>query len=291
MKNILVATDFSAPAENAAHYAIKLAKKLEAGVTLCNAFKVPADAPMAAQVAWPLVDEADLASESEGSLSELVSKLQSANSDESDSYSSDLVFESEKGKVCDVVAEVVKRKKIDLVVMGMAGAGQFVQWVLGSNSKQMIDDADFPVLYVPYSAKFRNITKIAFTTDLSSDDVEPLQFLCAMAKDLEAEIVVYNITSFERQKLVEDEGRDKLFFKNVVSKLDYEKISYENIWHSDLDEGFRWIRNNKEIDMIAMVHHQHRLIDKLVNGSYAHKLSRFTEIPLLIFQPCEKIYK
>lgn len=291
MKNILVATDFSAPAENAAHYAIGFAKELKATITLCNAFKVPADSPLAAQVAWPLVDESDLELESDGSLSELVEKLQKTNCDDIDNYCPELIFESERGKVCDVIAELVKRKKIDLVIMGMAGAGQLVQWALGSNSKQMIDDADFPVLYVPYSAKFRNIKKIAFTTNLSSDDLEPLQFLCAMAKELDAEIVVYNITSFERQKMIEDEGLDKLFFKNVVSNLDYKKISYENIWHSDLNEGFRWIRDNKEIDMIAMVHHQHKLLDKLVNGSYAHKLSRFTKIPLLIFQPCEKIYR
>ncbi|MFD0941531.1 universal stress protein [Pedobacter boryungensis] len=291
MKNILVATDFSAPAENAAHYAIGLAKKLKADVILCNAFKVPADAPMAAQVAWPLVEEADMELESNGNLNELVKKLEKTNCEAIDSYCPKLLFESEKGKVCEVVSEIVKLKKIELVVMGMAGAGQLVQWALGSNSKQMIDDADFPVLYVPFSAKFLDIKRIAFTTDLSSEDLEPLQFLCIMAKEMDAEIVVYNITNFEMQKTAEEEGLNKQFLKNVVSKLDYKKIRYENIWHSDMNEGFRWIRNNKEIDMIAMVHRQHSLVDKLVNGSYAHKLSRYTKIPLLIFQPCEKIYK
>jgi nucleotide-binding universal stress UspA family protein len=291
MKNILVATDFSVPAENAAHYAIQLAKYLKADITLCNAYKVPSAAPMAAQVAWPLIDEEDVVTESHGSLTQLVEKLSSTACSIKDQFCPQVTFESEEGRVFEVVQEVVKRKKIDLVVMGMAGAGQIIQWALGSNSKEMIDEAEFPVLYVPFRAKFRAIRKIAFTTDLSIDDFEPLQFLCNMAKELGAEVIVYNITSFERQKMVEEEGRDKLYFEKVASKLQSGKVRFENIWHSDLNEGFRWIRNNKEIDVIAMVHHQHTLVDKLVNGSFAHKLSRFTKIPLLIFQPCEKIYK
>lgn len=290
MKNMLIATDFSPPAENAAHYAIGLAKKLKTNIILCNAYLLPSDMPLAAQVAWPLVDEADLEAESEDKLSGLVKKLENTNCDATD-YCPQITFESEKGSVREVVAEMVKRKKTDLVVMGMAGAGQLIQWALGSNSKEMIDNADFPVLYVPFVAKFRPIKKIGFTTDLSTDDLKPLEFLCHMAKTMDSEIIVYHIAGFEQQRVDEETGRSLDFFKKVVSKIDYKKIRFEHIAHSHVDEGFRYIRNNSELDMLAMVHHQHRLLDKLINGSYAHKLSRFTKIPLLVFQPSEKIYK
>jgi len=290
MKNILVPTDFSVAAENAAHYAINLAKELKTNVILCNAFKVPSESPMAAQVAWPLIEEVDIEIESDGSLTDLVQKLDNVARDVADSYCPQITFESEKGEVCKVVKDLVKRKKIDLVIMGMAGAGQLVQWALGSNSKTMIDHADFPVLYVPYVAKFKTVKKIAFSTNLSTDDIEPLQYLCRMANSIGAEIIVYHITSFELDKVEIEEGRKQNFFDMVISKLNCDNIKFENIWHSDINEGFRWIRNNKEIDMVAMVHRQHSLLDKLVNGSYAHKLSRFTEVPLLVFQPCEKIY-
>lgn len=176
-------------------------------------------------------------------------------------------------------------------MMGISGAGQIVQWALGSNSKKMMDDAEFPVLYVPFEATFSYVKLIAFTTDLSIDDLEPLQYICRMAKILDAAIIVYHITSFERQKMEEEEGAGIAFFNQVISKITYDKIKFENIWHADLHEGFKWIRNNKEIDMIAMVHRQHTLLDKLVNGSYVQRLSRYTKIPLLIFQPNEKIYR
>lgn len=290
MKNILVPTDFSVAAENAAYYAISFAKAQKADVILCNAFKVPSESPMAAQVSWPLIEEVDLEIESDSSLNELVRQLSKEKTAVNDNFSPQLTFESEKGEVCQVVKELVKRKNIDLVVMGMAGASQLVQWVLGSNSKIMIDKADFPVLYVPYVAKYKPIKTIGFSTNLSIDDLAPLQYLCRMAAAIDAEIIVYHITSYELDKAERAEGRNLNYYNEVIKKVNYDKIRFENIWHSDIDEGFRWIRNNKGIDLVAMVHRQHSLLDKLLNGSYAHKLSRFIEVPLLIFQPSEKKY-
>ncbi|WP_431200608.1 universal stress protein [Mucilaginibacter sp. P25] len=41
MKTILVPTDFSAQAKNAASYAVNIAQIIRAGVILCHAIKVP----------------------------------------------------------------------------------------------------------------------------------------------------------------------------------------------------------------------------------------------------------
>ncbi|RYY70690.1 MAG: universal stress protein [Chitinophagaceae bacterium] len=283
MKTILVATDFSVPAENAAHYAIQLAKLIKADILLCNAYKVPADAPMAAQVPWPLMNEEDSESESDSYLTQLVERLSGIDC-KSDHFYPQITFESEKGELGQVIREFTRQKKVELVVMGMAGAGQLIQWALGSSSKTMIDEAEFPVLYVPSVASFHGIKKIAFASSLSVAELKALQLLCKFAKQVDAEVIVYHICGSELKRREELDGIDKDFYESVVQKIDYKKIKYENIWHSDIHEGLRWIRNNKEIDMIAMVHRQHTLVDKLVNGSYAHKLSRFTCVPLLIFQ-------
>lgn len=291
MKNILVATDFSVPAENAAHYAIHLAKYLKANITLCNAYKVPSEAPMAAQVAWPLIDQEVMEAESTESLTQLVEKLSTKARSTEDIFCPELTFESKKGEVHHVVKEIVKKKKIDLVVMGMTGAGRIIQWALGSNSRAMIDYADFPVLYVPSSADFKTVRRIAFATDLSPDNLAPLQFLCNLAEQLDAEIIVYHIAGAELKRLEEDNGIEQSFFKEVACKLDYKRIKYEQISHSDIQEGLRWIRNNEGIDIIAMVHRQHTWVDKLLNGSHTQKLSRSTQVPLLVFQPSEKTHK
>ena len=161
MKKILVPTDFSAPAENAAHYAIALAKRAKAAVILCNAFKVPAEAPMAAQVAWPLLDYTDMQQYATSELDRQVEKLTDRSCENNaDIYCPELSYQSAMGTVCEVVDFMVKEKQIDLVVMGMAGAGGLVQFILGSNSRAMIERLSYPVLFVPYEASFKKIRKI-----------------------------------------------------------------------------------------------------------------------------------
>ncbi len=290
MKTIVVPTNFSVPAENAAHYAICLAKKLQTDVVLCNAYQVPSDAPMAGQVAWPLLEEADLELEAQNSLNEMVIQMSVKDCGASNDRNPTVSFELEKGEVCKVVADIAKLKKAELVVMGMSGAGPIVQWVLGSNSKKMVDYADFPVLYVPYPASYQEIKKIGFATAFAIDDLEHLQYLCRLAEDLDAEVIVYHITSFEVQHFEEEHGLDRRFYEEVAVKLDYPKISFQAIWHSNVNEGLKFIINEEGIDLLAMVHQQHGLLDKLFNASYVQKVSRITQIPLLVLQPCEKVY-
>ncbi|MDR6782781.1 nucleotide-binding universal stress UspA family protein [Pedobacter africanus] len=284
MKKILMPTDFSVPAENAAHYALQLAKVLKADVILCNAYRVPAEAPMAAQVAWPLVDSSQIAQEVSGNLDNMVRELSAgACTTEAGEYCPELTYESAKGSVCEVVSALVKKRKIDLVVMGMAGAGSVTQLVLGSNTREMIDKADFPLLLVPYEAAFKKIRKIVFVTDLDEDELEAVTELTHFAASLNAQIVIVHITS----RAVKLEGKlhkeMEEFFQSICSRVDYPAIKYEYVWNIDVDNGLDWLAEQKDVDIIAMAHHAHNLLYKLFIGSHTHKLSRHTKIPLLVF--------
>lgn len=277
-------TDFSVPAENAAHYALQLAKVLKADMILCNAYRVPAEAPMAAQVAWPLVDSSQVEWEVSGDLDNMVRELsEGACTTEADQYCPELSYESAKGSVCEVVSALVKKRKIDLVVMGMAGAGIVTQLVLGSNNREMIEKADFPLLLVPYEAAFKKIRKIVFASDLDDDELEALEELTRIAAILNAGVVIVHVTNKEVtsrgkvQKKIED------FLEKICLRVDYPGIKYEYVWNIDVDNGLDWVSEQKDVDIVAMAHHQHNLLYKLFVGSHTHKLSRHTKIPVLIF--------
>ena len=281
MKKILMPTDFSVPAENAAQYALQLAKALKANVILCNAYKLPAEAPMAAQVAWPLVDSSQIEREVSGDLDNMVKELSEVVC-AADQYCPELGYESGKGSVCEVVSALVKKRKIDLVVMGMAGAGSVTQLVLGSNTREMIETADFPLLLVPYEAVFKKIRKIVFATDLGKDELEPLRALSLFASVLKAELVIVHITSKE----IDPEGKLRHeiddFFQEVISKVNFSGIKYEYVWNIDVDNGLDWIAAQKDVDMVAMAHNRHHLLYRMFIGSHTQKLSRHIKIPLLV---------
>lgn len=284
MKKILVPTDFSVPAENAAHYAVTLAKKLKADILLCNAFKVPAEAPMAAQVAWPLMDYAELKQEATNDLDRCVKLLSDPSCPvEEDEYCPDLTYESNVGSVCEVVTSIVEREKIDLVVMGMAGAGGLTQFILGSNSRAMIDKTPVPLLLVPFEAELKSIRKIAFATDLELSDIAALQFIANLALPLNATLTIVHVTN----KDVDPDGKiqEKIdaFFDSVALNVKLSNIKYEYVWNVYVDDGLSWIAEQRDLDMMAISHDRHTLLGDIFKGSHTHKLSRHTKIPLLVF--------
>ncbi|MET4139513.1 universal stress protein [Pedobacter sp. UYP1] len=289
MKKILVPTDFSVPAENAARYAVQLAKALNANILLCNAIKAPADTPIAAQVTWPLMDYPTLKEEVTSDLDVLVQKLcASTNLDNNQSVCPRIAYESARGNVHEVVSTLVKEREIDLVVMGMAGAGGVIQFLLGSNSKEMIEKADFPILLVPYVAGFKKIRKIVFATNLDIHELGPLKSLINLATLLDAEITITHITYREIEIDSKQQYKTEAYMNDVVAKIDHPKVKYEKVWNTDFDSGLNWIIDQQEIDMVAIVHHRHHILEIIFSGSHTQRLSRHTEIPLLVFPPDEE---
>lgn len=285
MKNILMPTDFSVPAENAAQYALQLAKALKADVLLCNAYKVPAKAPMAAQVAWPLMDATEIEQEVTNELDKLVKDLSDPSCATAEpAFCPVVTYESREGTVTEVVKALAKKRKTDLVVMGMAGAGGLTQFVLGSNSREMIENAAFPLLLVPYEASFKPIRKIAFATDLSDNDLRPLQVLIDFAAALNSEITIVHITNKELHPKDKLQLKIDNFLKAVAeNNTNFSKVKYEYVWNIDIDNGLDWIAGQKDLDLMAMCHHKHHMIEKIFKGSHTQKLSRHIKIPLLVF--------
>lgn len=290
MKRILIPTDFSVPAENAAKYGVELAKSLKADVWLCNAFKLPAEAPMAAQVVWPLMDSYSIKEGVTTDLDALVKTLSDPDcSVENTGYCPQISYESGAGSVCDVVTALVKEKKIDFVVMGVAGASGLIQFILGSNTKEMIEKSDFPILLIPYDANYKAILKIGFATDLNKDALEALQFIVDFAAPLEAEIVLIHVAANNVNFTEEFSHKKKEFFNDVVSKTKYSKIRFEYLWDKEIDNGLDWMASEMGLDVLSIAHKSHNFLAKIFKGSHTQKLSRHTKIPMLIFPPSEHV--
>jgi len=286
MKTILVPTDFSAPADNAARYALHLARQMHTNLELCNAMKIPIETPVAAQVAWPLEDYSAIKNPVTDELSFLSERLEQEDRAATgpQSYHPIVSYTSEIGPVKDVVRNIVDERKIGLVVMGMSGSGGLSRFVLGSSSRDMIDIASFPVLLIPSHAPFKRINKIAFATDLSKGDIEVIHSLASFAYYFNAEILITHVTN---KKFEKNEERKKInaFLSEVTDKANYPKIYYRHIKSINVDHGLDWLYEHGQIDMLAMVHRPHHFLSKLINGSHTQNMARHITIPLLVVPP------
>ena len=282
MEKILIPTDFSGPAENAAFYAMNLAKSTNANVILCNAIKVPANAPMAAQIAWPLVDYNTLKNEVSRELDHLSKKLRRDDVSSGLPVYPSITCVSDAGPVTDVVKDLVAKEKVSMVVMGMSGTGALNRFFLGSSSRNLIDNASFPVLLIPPDAVFNGIHKIAFATDLHEQDIEVINSLAAIAFHFNAEILIAHVSG-ERPDDLKHQHKINAFLSDITCKINYPKIYYRHIRQQDVNQGLDWLTAHGLIDILVMVHRHNNLIANLFNRSHTQNVARHIDIPLLVY--------
>lgn len=283
MKKILIATDFSLPAENAAKYAVALAADYKASVLIFNAIRVPSDAPMASRIAWPLMDYEALKQQSDSQLDLLVRSLDSRTVDDNQDYfSQDVQFESHRGTLLEVTSLLVKNRNIDMVVMGIAGAGALTQLILGSNARLMIEKAVFPVLFIPFEANYKPIKTIAFATELNPEDIIAIKSILKLVPGKRVRFRIVHITEHEIEPKSTSQLQIDGFLGEIRKEITGANIAYEYVWNIGVDEGLAWIAEQRGIDMIAIVHKYHSFLSRLFNGSHVQKLSRNTRIPLLV---------
>lgn len=287
MKKILIPTDFSLSAKNAAYYGMHLAKEMKADIKLCNAVTFPVEFPSPTYVSVPSTTVDMLEQEAVEKLKHTAEKMiEIAQLDaEGIIYHPSIEYETKIGPVTEMVVNLARERSVSLVVMGMSGSGGLGQFLLGSNSRAMIEAATFPVLFVPANARFRKLSKIAFATDLSEQDVAVIHVLAGFARILNAEILIVHISDQTPENMAGKDKKNKEFLNEITNKVNYHKIYYQHVLSDTVDAGLSWLAGYGQIEMLAMVHRKHNVLHRLFKGSHTQRLRKKIEIPLLVFPP------
>lgn len=283
MKNLLVLTDFSLEATHAVNYAYHLAATIKADLTLCNAIKVPSEIPLVSFFSWPLEESGELIDESDFQLKKLRKRLQKL--DYGQLNKPKIRVTNQSGALKDVAENVLFDEFVDLTVMGAHGAGGLSEFILGSQSRYMIDNFDAPILLVPKSAKIKPIKKIVFATDFhfTQSNKEFIYLLIPLAKSLEAEIFITHIQSEKKESTGFNE-MVKAFMFQICSEFKTPKISYRSIESFSAKSGLEQLMAAGDMDMLVMVHRKECFLSDLLFGSLTKKMASDIDFPLLVFK-------
>jgi nucleotide-binding universal stress UspA family protein len=140
LRKILVATDFSPPSDAALEYAIDLASRLGASVTLLHTYEIPMyGVPDGTFVATP----------------EMVGQIQSAGQKALDAALAKrkdrgppLDARLREGRAWEMIHATAAEIGADLIVIGTHGRKGFARALLGSVAEKVIRTATVPVLAV-----------------------------------------------------------------------------------------------------------------------------------------------
>jgi len=270
MKKILIPTDFSENAKNAADYAITMFDSEDTTFLLLHAFYIP---NASQEVNFSYNDLSH--NNAEEQFKEEKSRIDSTFTllkGKIESY-------FEIGAIVDIANSFIEKNQIDILVMGTKGSSGLAEVLVGSIASTMIKKVDCPMIIVPEHAEYKHPEKILFTTDveLQSDglDISPLTNL---AKKHDSKVHALYVA-----KSPEDLDVHSTFIKY---DLDLHLVDLKHDLNIDINTNTvnaieTYIEKNNP-DLIAMVSTKGNLFHELFHRSISKKIAMHTEIPMLI---------
>jgi nucleotide-binding universal stress UspA family protein len=282
MKTILVLTDFSINADYVAQYALRLAQNIGANILLCNIYQAPADEETTDKLTWPI-----RACE-ENSINDLgaqVAKLKTLLDREvsGNGFKPEIEQYSGEGLLSDVITELAATHDILMAVISMHSAKSISGFFATDHAWDIIDHADFPVMVIPYQARFKPFRLLAFASAMNDTDMKVLESLTGLAQYSNAQILITNVNSGK-----EEGNLVKNFFDQISSKIQYPRIIYHEIAGPDVTDSLKQLSTHFDIDLLVMVHQRHSFFQELLSGSVTRKMADHPGKPLLVF-PCSAL--
>lgn len=271
MKTIIVPTDFSETAYNAARYAIGLAGQTGASrIILYHAYELIVPIPDL-PTAVPMVNMDDLKAASIEGLEKMKSLLSPTLP-----AGVTLDFRADNHLLAANIDQVCKDEQADLIIMGITGGSQLEEILVGSNTVDVVKNSNFPVIVVPTQASFRPIRKVVFACDLRKVAKTTRKDVLHMVLDIfKPELHVLNIQKEGREHIHPEENQE------LDNMLHNYNPQYHFVDHPNTVEGITAFAEKEAADLLLIIPKKHGLFDSIFKRSTTSRIAFNTHIPLL----------
>jgi nucleotide-binding universal stress UspA family protein len=274
MNTILVPTDFSPTARNAALYAISFAKQLRSKkIILYNAYQTPivTDANMAIIDA---VDIEELKKASEESLEAFKQTLMAFCDN-----NMQLETLSEYGTLTLDINEVCANTKTDMIVMGVTGSGKIAESLIGSFAIDVSRKATVPVIIVPPDAAYTDIKEIMLACDFSKVvETTPVDAIKKIIDETKAKLFVVNI-DHKNKHFTAETPFESLMLDTLLQGYNPE---YHFLDDADFVHAINKFAIDKKVDLIITIPKKMGWFDALFHKSHTKALAFHSHVPLMV---------
>jgi len=267
MKTIIIASDYSATANNALQYAASLARVFKADLLLFNVFH-PSVHVSNSLVSAGAMDH--IIKNNEDQLNQLAAET-------ARQYQINVTGVSRAADTIEALEDYISSHPADLLVMGM-DSGLTEYQLFGNTTTAAIRRLKCPVLVVPNDVPFKNIQKILYAceyTYLHQDN--HLDLLREITRRFAAELRVFHV---ETEALTPAVVNDQIRVIDALMKnVDHTYTFAEN---ADIIEGIIQEVEEWPADLLVMVPHKAGFWESLLKVSNTREMALRTRIPLLI---------
>jgi len=279
MSKILFPTDFSETANNAFVYALNLAKATDSEVFVLNCYEMPVlsttstGQPEMVQEVYNSIElnHFDRFKEQVPSMRKIA--------DEHNLSDVKLTFFFEEGLLLGIIRKIIKEEEIDFIVMGTSGANTLEKKLLGSNTVNIMNNIDIPILCVPEEAKFykSDIKTIGFATMLKESDKKGIYTIAKVAEKLGAKFKCLHILRDEKSNYEQT-------LNSWVAEFAPLGVTFHTVLNRDLEQSVFFFIDEYNIDVMCIIKRQMNFFEKLFSSSLSKKLAYHSYVPVFILR-------
>ena len=257
MTTVIVPTDFSDTANNAARYAAQMLRgQYEAKLILLHVYEKESEE-----------------AETEATLLKLKEEMQASGPVKIETRC------EESGDFIGSLDRLARHLDADLVVMGITGKNRLEKMFFGSNTLKMVERNVCPVLIVPPAAQFTEIKNVALTSDFKDVDVSiPVVPIKKVLNLFRPALHVVNVNSEHYVSLSEEYLKQRADMQEMFGEF---KPEFYFIGTYDVEETINQFAQDKQIDMLITIPRHRSMFTGFYKSSTTKKLAYESAIPLL----------
>ncbi len=275
MKNFLLFNDFSPEAEHAAELALLLAGKTNANLYVWNTIEydaVPAKRLM-------MVGASKHVSEIHADKHTWIERLESRLNWETGLRPA-VHFIEGIDYMSDNVLSVVKKFDVGLLIRGISEGHERKRYIEASILKSATKSG-CPVLLVPEDYPYKMFEKMAYPTDLRFCRFDVVAFMNQMAKMLDANMLIANISEKGLPHMAESYAQ-AVFEDAVVNSSNKDHIYFSNIRERNVSQALDIIVNEMNNDLLVLVNNKFHF-NELLGHETPYAVPENIRVPILVF--------
>lgn len=284
ISRILVPINFSVYSKNACMFAIGIANRLNAEITLMHSYYFDI---------MPVVNFAEPYSY-QLNASQSITELKNKAEEEMEKFRDELIVEAntrgyEKleinlylthGTPEEDILQFSREYKPGVILLGTKSPDENVESLFGNVTATIVEEAKVPVLVIPEKSHFGGVNKtnILYATDFDKSDTMAIRKLMTLIYLFDVKIYCVHIGKNKWDSVFIDKIKDH--FSAHYAGYEFECSLIEA---DDILTGLQQFIRANGIDIISMTTHKRNFITKLLKPSLTKKMLFHSNTPLLVF--------
>ena len=270
MKTVLLPTDFSTNSKNAVNWALNFYQSEQVKFILIHSYFSPQSGCSAVVSINEILRKQ--------AVEDLI-KYKKELIDTFPNNKNEIVCKEVYGDVLHAIKFISEELDNVAVVIGAKGMSAMEEIFIGSNTSEIVKEADAPVFVIPENVVYKEVEKVALAIDfqdnLNANTLNPLKGLLVNKK---AVLRVFYIEDEDAN--IAEEQQNKVII-DLESKLN-QNIEVIKINEEDPLSGVQKFIHSHKIDCLVTINRKKSFFESLFHKSFSKQIALHTDTPLLV---------